>query len=227
MSVGAPHIHNSKLGSCPHGLPAGACPICSGMAGGNSTTKRDTPRNVGEMTYNQCAAIGAMLRAQKAARQRAEANQQSFIQSMVQFNKNLENVHQRILEFASNISKTMPAIISAPVNFVLTQVVARIVNIMAQIPNVMANFVQKFVDIADKLAAVYGEMKAAVSKSLSNIMGGIKKKLKSIFFIFGADETDDEEKKIDETQKAFNLKTFLHSLSRKFKSEEERIAHEH
>jgi len=227
MAVGAPHIHNAKVGSCPHGLPAGACPICSGMAGGNSTTKRDTPRNVGEMTYNQCAAIGAMLRAQKAARQRAEANQQTFIQAMVQFNKNLQNVHQRILELASNISRTMPAIISAPVNFVLTQVVARIVNVMANIPNVLANVAQKLVDIADKLAAVYGELKAAVSKSLSNLMGNIKKKLKSMFFIFGADETDDDEKKIDETKKAFNLKTFLHNLSRKFKREEERIVHEH
>ena len=48
-----------------------------------------------------------------------------------------------------------------------------------------------------------------------------------MFFIFGADDTDDEEKKIDETKKAFNLKTFLHSLSRKFKREEERIADEH
>lgn len=228
MSVGvAPHVHNSKIGCCPHGLPAGACPICSGMAGGNSTTKRDIPRNVGEMTYNQCAAIGAMLRAQKAARQRAEANQQSFIQAMVQFNKNLENVHQRILEFASNISKSMPVIISAPVNFVLTQVVARVISVMAGIPNVLANVAQKLVDIADKLAAVYGELKAAVSKSLSNLMSNIKKKLKSMFFIFGADETDDDEKKIDEAKKAFNLKTFLHKLSRKFKREEERIAHEH
>lgn len=228
MSVGvAPHIHNTKVGSCPHGLPAGACPICSGMAGGNSTTKRDTPRNVGEMTYNQCAAIGAMLRAQKAARQRAEANQQSFVQAMMQFNKNLQNIHQRILELASNIQKAMPAIISAPVNFVLTQVVARIVNVMAGMTNILANVAQKFVDIADKLAAVYGELKAAVSKSLSNLMSNIKKKLKSILFIFGADETDDDEKKIDETKKAFNLKTFLHSLSRKFKREEERIAHEH
>lgn len=228
MSVGvAPHVHNAKVGCCPHGLPAGACPICSGMAGGNSTTKRDTPRNVGEMTYNQCAAIGAMLRAQKAARQRAEANQQSFIQSMMQFNKNLQNVHQRILELASNIQKSMPAIISAPVNFVLIQVVARIVNITSGIANVIANVAQKLVDIADKLAAVYGELKASVSKALSNLAGNIKKKLKSMFFIFGADETDDEEKKIDETQKAFNLKTFLHSLSRKFKREEERIADEH
>ncbi len=228
MSVGvAPHVHNAKVGCCPHGLPAGACPICSGMAGGNSTTKRDTPRNVGEMTYNQCAAIGAMLRAQKAARQRAEANQQTFIQAMVQFNKNLQNVHQRILELASNIQKSMPAIISAPVNFVLTQVVARIVNIASGMANVIANVAQKLVDIADKLVAVYGELKASVSKALSNLAGSIKKKLKSMFFIFGADDTDDEEKKIDETKKAFNLKTFLHSLSRKFKREEERIADEH
>lgn len=228
MSVGvAPHVHNAKVGCCPHGLPAGACPICSGMAGGNSTTKRDTPRNVGEMTYNQCAAIGAMLKAQKAARQRAEANQQTFIQAMVQFNKNLQNVHQRILDLASNISKSMPVLISAPINFVLTQVVARVVIVMAGIPNVVANVAQKLVDIADKLAVVYGELKAAVSKSLSNLMGNIKKKLKSMFFIFGADETDDNEKKIDETKKAFNLKTFLHNISRKFKREEERIAHEH
>lgn len=228
MSVGvAAHVHNPKLGSCPHGLPAGACPICSGMAGGNSTTKRDTPRNVGEMTYNQCAAIGAMLRAQKAAKQKAEASQQGFIQSMVQFQKNLETVHQRIIDLTTNISKSMPAIISAPVNFVLTQIVARIINVMTSIPSVLANFAQKFIDIADKLAAVYGELKAAVSKSLSNIMSNIKKKLKSVFFVFGADDTDNEEKKIDEAQKAFNLKTFLHNLSRKFKREEERIAHEH
>ena len=197
------------------------------MAGGNSTTKRDTPRNLGEMTYNQCAAIGAMLRAQKAARQRAEANQQSFIQSMVQFNKNLQNVHQRILELASNISKSMPVLISAPVNFVLTQVVARIVNITSGMANVIANVAQKLVDIADKLAAVYGELKASVSKSLSNLMSNIKKKFKSMFFIFGADDADDNDKKIDEAKKAFNLKTFLHNLSRKFKREEERIAHEH
>lgn len=224
MSVGAAHIHQPKIGTCPHGMPMGACPICSGMAGGNSTTKRDTPRNVGEMTYNQCAAIGAMLKAQKAAQQRAQASQQGFIQSMVQFQKNLEGIHQRIMDIAANISKSMPTVISAPINFVLTQVVARVINIMSTIPNVMASFAQKFVDIADKLAAVYGELKAAISKSLSNLMSSIKKKLKSIFFVFGTDETDDNDKKIDETKKAFNLKTFLHNLSRKFKRDEERIA---
>ena len=32
MPVGASsHINSTKIGSCPHGLPMGACPICSGI----------------------------------------------------------------------------------------------------------------------------------------------------------------------------------------------------
>lgn len=211
------HINNTKIGSCPHGLPAGACPICSGMAGGNSTTKRDIPRNPGEMTYNECAAIGAMLKAQKAARQRAQNAQQTHIQNLIQFQKNLEAVHQRILDLASTISKSFPVIISAPINFVLTQIAARIVSIIASVPATLANVLQKFVDITDKLTAIYGEIKAAVSKAVSNIWDKTKKKLKSIFFIFGADDSDNEEKKVDEAKKTFNLKTFIHKLSQKLK----------
>ena len=227
MPVAAANIGNTKIGTCPHGMPMGACPICNGMAGGNSTTKRDTPRDVGEMTYNECAAIGALLKAQKAAQKRAQANQQTFIQSALQFQKNMESLHNKILDLAASISKNAPAIVAAPINFILNNVIGKLISALANTPNVMANFAQKFVDIADKLAAVYGEFKAAISKALSNLAGSIKKKLKSIFFIFGAEETDDEDKKVDEAKKAFNLKTFLHNLARKFKHEEERIADEY
>lgn len=227
MPVAAANIGNTKIGTCPHGMPMGACPICNGMAGGNSTTKRDTPRNVGEMTYNECAAIGALLKAQKAAQKRAQANQQTFIQSALQFQKNMESLHNKILDLAASISKNAPAIVAAPINFILNNVIGKLISALANTPNVMANFAQKFVDIADKLAAVYGEFKTAISKALSNLAGSIKKKLKSIFFIFGAEETDDEDKKVDEAKKAFNLKTFIHNLARKFKHEEERIADEY
>ncbi|MDY6309882.1 MAG: hypothetical protein SPL73_03930 [Cyanobacteriota bacterium] len=227
MPVAAANIGNTKIGTCPHGMPMGACPICNGMAGGNSTTKRDTPRDVGEMTYNECAAIGALLKAQKAAQKRAQANQQTFIQSALQFQKNMESLHNKILDLAASISKNAPAIVAAPINFILNNVIGKLISALANTPNVMANFAQKFVDIADKLAAVYGEFKAAISKALSNLAGSIKKKLKSIFFIFGAEETDDEDKKVDEAKKAFNLKTFIHNLARKFKHEEERIADEY
>lgn len=227
MPVAAANIGNTKIGTCPHGMPMGACPICNGMAGGNSTTKRDTPRDVGEMTYNECAAIGALLKAQKAAQKRAQANQQTFIQSALQFQKNMESLHNKILDLAASISKNAPAIVAAPINFILNNVIGKLISALANTPNVMANFAQKFVDIADKLATVYGEFKAAISKALSNLAGSIKKKLKSIFFIFGAEETDDEDKKVDEAKKAFNLKTFIHNLARKFKHEEERIADEY
>ncbi len=211
------------LGTCPHGMAPGACPICSGMAGGNSTTKRDIPRNVGEMTYNQCAAIGAMLKAQKAAQHRAEVAQLNHIQVLQNIQKSLQSAHQRIMDLAANINRALPAIISTPVNFVLTQVVARVVNLSANITGMVANVAQKLADISDKLVAVYGELKASVSKALSNLTSNIKKKLKTMLFIFGSDEDNDDEKRIEEAQKTFNLKTFLHDISRKFKREEERV----
>ncbi len=228
MSFGAAtlHTHGAKVGTCPHGLPLGACPICNGMAGGNSTTKRDTPRNVGEMTYNQCAAIGAMLRAQKHARQQAQIAQQNHIQALANFQKSIANAHQRLVELTSMISKSMPAIVAKPINFVLNNIVGRVLNIVQNIPTVIANITQaisqKFADISDKLTAVYGELKAAVQKKVSEVLSNVKKKLKSIFSIFGTTESDDEDKKIDEAKRTFELKTFIHKLYKKLKDEEEK-----
>ena len=214
------HIQNTKIGACPHGLPPGACPVCNGSAGGNSTTKRDIPRNAGEMTYNQCAAIGAMIKANKAAQQRAQTAEQNRLQGLIDFQKNIQAVHQRILDLTYAISKSFPAIIAKPINFVLTQIVGRFVKIIANIPNVFSNIVQKFADISEKLNAIYGECKAAIQKTASDLWQKTKKKLKSIFFVFGADESDNEEKKIDEAKRIFNLQTFIHKLSQKLKGEE-------
>ncbi len=213
----APHVHNTKLGACPHGLPPGACPICGG-GGGNSTTRRDVPRNPGAMTYNQCAAIGALIQANKAAQKRAQGAEQNRLQALVDFQKNLQNIHQKILDLASAIAKSTPAIIAKPVNFVLTQIVGRFVQFVANLPALIVNVAQKIIDIADKLNSIYGEIKAALEKTASDFWNKTKKKLKSIFFIFGADDTDNEDKKVDETKKIFNLKTFIHKLAQKLKN---------
>ena len=227
MSFGssAVHAHSVKAGSCPHGLPQGACPICSGMAGGNSTTKRDIPRNVGEMTYNQCAAIGAMLRAQKQARAQTQVAQQSHIQALAEFQKNISNTHMRLMELATAIKETMPSGIAKPINFVLATIIGGALNILQNIPTVITNVAQfisqKFADISDKLTAIYGELKAAIGEKISKFISNTKKKLKSMFFIFGANETDDEDKKIEEAKRTFELKTFIHKLFQKAKQEKE------
>ena len=73
MQLATIQPQNTRIGSCPHGLPAGACPICSGMGGGGAK-KADFSAKPGEMSWNECAAIGAFLRAQKAAHQAKEAD---------------------------------------------------------------------------------------------------------------------------------------------------------
>ncbi len=228
MSLGSTAVrpHSAKVGTCPHGLPLGACPICNGMAGGNSTTKRDIPRNVGEMSYNQCAAIGAMLRAQKHARAQAQQAQQNHLQALANFQKNIANTHQRLIELATLVNNTMPAIVAKPINFILTQVVGKVLNFVQNLPtnisNIIQNINQKFTEISDKLAAVYGEAKAAIEEKISKLITDTKKKLKSLFFVFGTQETDDEDKKIDEAKRTFELKTFIHKMYKKLKGQEEK-----
>lgn len=230
MSLGATAVHNhthaSKVGTCPHGLPLGACPICNGMAGGNSTTKRDIPRNVGEMTYNQCAAIGAMLKAQKHAAQQAQLAQQNYLLSIANFQKTIANIHQKILDLAASISNKLPPIIAKPVNFVLTKIAAGVLNVIRNIPNAITDFTQsltqKLADISDKLSAVYGELKAAINEKVSKFVSNFKKKIKSLFFVFAAEDSDDEDKKIDEAKRTFELKTFIHKLYKKLKGKDEK-----
>lgn len=228
MSFGATalHTHNAKVGTCPHGLPLGACPICNGMAGGNATSKRDTPRNVGEMSYNQCAAIGAMLKAQKLAKKQAQMAQQNHLQALANFQKSIANIHQKIMDLASIISKTTPAIIAKPINFVLNNIVGKVLTVIQNLPNAMINISkaisQKLADISDKLTAIYGELKSAVQKKVSEVLSQVKKKLKSIFFVFGTNEAEDEDKKIEEAKRTFELKTFIHKLYKKLKGEEEK-----
>lgn len=207
------HSRTMKAGTCPHGLPLGACPICNGMAGGNSTTKRNIPRNVGEMTYNQCAAIGAMLRAQKHAKEQAKIAQQNYIQSLTDFAKNIANTHQRLADLMVRVTQNLPPVVAKPMNFVLKVILTPVQTVLRGVVVIL----HKFADITDKLTAVYGELKAAIKEKVSKFAAAVKKKLKSIFFVFGADETDDEEKKIDEAKRTFELKTFIHKLAQKLK----------
>jgi ABC-type cobalamin/Fe3+-siderophores transport system ATPase subunit len=120
----------------------------------------------------------------------------------------------------------MPAIVAKPIIFILTQVVGKVLNFVQNLPtnisNIIQNINQKFTEISDKLAAVYGEAKAAIEEKISKLITDTKKKLKSLFFVFGTQETDDEDKKIDEAKRTFELKTFIHKMYKKLKGQEEK-----
>lgn len=214
-----------KAGTCPHGLPLGACPICNGMSGGGGAKKADFSAKPGEMSWNECAAIGAFLKAQQNARLARQQDAQQFAQQAVAFQNALMNASQRIATLTGVISNSAPAIIAKPVNFVLNNIIGGTINLIKNLPTTIQNITQfigqKIADISDKLAAVYGEIKTAIAKKITEPLNEFKKKLKSLFGIFNPENTANDDKQIDETKKAFKLKTFIHDLYRKIKGEDE------
>ena len=223
MQVVITQPNNVRTGTCPHGLPLGACPICNGMSG--TMKKADFSAKPGEMSWNECAAIGAFLRAQRNAKLLRKQDIQTHFMNLRNFQAAMENAHQRLADLAGAITANRPAIIAKPVNFVLNTVLGGIINTVKNIPAAISsfanNFTQKLADISDKLAAVFGELKNAVLKKISDTFREFKKKVKSLFAIFQPLDTDNDEKKINETKKAFKLKTFFHKLYKKFKKEQE------
>ena len=226
MAYGAVHANNARIGTCPHGLPQGACPICSGMGGGGGMRKADFSAKPGEMSWNECAAIGAFLKAQQNAKLQRQQDAQNFAQQAVAFQNAMNKASQNISMLARFFSVNTPAIIARPVNFILNTVIGGTLNAIRSFPQTVQiafqNFGQKLADISDKLAAVYGEVKTAIAKKISESINELKKKVKSLFSIFTPQDADNDDKQIDETKKAFKLKTFIHDLYKKLKNEDEK-----
>ena len=203
---------NNRIGCCPHGLPQGACPICSGMGGGMGGAKKaDFSAKPGEMSWNECAAIGAFLKAQKNAQLQRQQDAQNFAQNAKLFQNNLMNMSQKLANIAQFFTQNTPPIIAKPVGFVLNTILGAPIRFVANIPNI----IQKFVDISDKLTAMMGELKNSIEKKISESFGNFKKKVKSLFSIFKPLDIDNNEKQIEETKRTFELKTFIHDLYKK------------
>ena len=76
----------------------------------------------------------------KNARHQAQIAQQNHLQAIADFQKSIANTHQRLMTLAASISETMPAVIAKPVNFVLTNVVGKVLNFVQNIPNIIAKY---------------------------------------------------------------------------------------
>ncbi|MBS5861347.1 hypothetical protein KID03_07965 [bacterium] len=224
MHLATLNANTVKAGTCPHGLPLGACPICNGMGGGGGMRKADFSAKPGEMSWNECAAIGAFLKAQANAKARRQQDLQNYALQMQNFQTSMVNARARVAELAQFFTQNTPAIIAKPVNFVLNTVLGGTLNIIKNLPaaiqTAFQTIQQKFADISDKLTAMMGELKAAVEKKISETFSELKKKVKSLFTIFSPLDAENEDKQIDETKKTFELRTFIHELYKKLTENE-------
>lgn len=216
-------VNKANSGLCPHGMSPGACPICSGMSGA-STRVGERPQRAGEMSYHQCAMIGAMMKARAQRLENHENNLKKHAEAMLEFSLKLEKFAQHMIDFANAISKSF---IFKPVAYTILNVVVPITNAIKNISNIISNIVDKFsqfraklIDIQDKLNAIFGEAKAFLQKKVSEFLSSIKAKFEGLFKIFKKDNTEGDDKQIDEDKKIFNLKKILRKIWKKDDTED-------
>lgn len=207
MSTSLSRAGNNRVGTCPHGLPLGACPICNGMGGGGSVKRNDNkPR---EMTWNECYAVGQMMKAQKLAKENAHKEAVALM------------AHEMALAMAKNIAVMKSIIMNAlpkPLSNALTAINTNIITPIIKFTRNFVNFVQtaltntinfikeKLVNIMDKLSAMFGEMKNALEKNISDKLKNLKKKIFNLFGIEDVENEEEEIRRIEEEKRLFEMK---------------------
>lgn len=215
LAISAVQASGVRSGLCPHGLPPGACPICSGGMGASKVVTADFSAKPGEMSWNECAAIGAFLKSIQNARLAREADYQNQIIAMAQFQNNMTKMAQNLQTFIQNMSQSA---LTRPLAMVAQNILLPVVKFMKDLPvnflQATANLAQKLTDITDKLTAIYGELKAAMDKKFSDFAKKVKKKIISIFEIFRAENENSEDERIEDYQKQLNkLQTLLEKIT--------------
>jgi len=216
---------------CPHGLPPGACPICSGMGGGGGKTDRNTPRRAGEMSYNECLAQWVQIKAANAKKEQAKLDQQ-YADKMAALNAKISQAYEKAAQKLNNLlntidnAKNLPPIVKETVKFLIEKIAMPVLNLLSKIPDGIKNIQQfynnvtNFINsVGEKLAMVFGEAKNFANSIIEKTF---KKPLKIILSLFNEDtsEEDEEVQKL----KAREIKKVLKSLfriKRKNKKEEE------
>ncbi len=225
-------IAPNTVKNCPHGLPFGACPTCSGMGGGGGSVKKaQPPKN--EMSYGECYAIWMRMKAADSQKLEGEQNLQRQAEFLQKSKEMLNQMSEKLLSALNKIQNILPAPMDKLFGAVANNILKPLLNIIQNFPNFVNN-ISKFVQniqrevyiVAEKLASVFGEIKNFIQKQVSETFKKFTKKVYKILNIFGLREEEDfeEDEKVSAEIAAFkakdvvSIKEFLISLIRVEKS---------
>lgn len=220
MGVSELNSVNNKIkpGCCPHGLPAGACPVCS-QSGAGTLRQSDRNRKPGEMTYHECLIIGNMLKARALAQKNRKAYLNQHILNIQAFETAITKAIQNMKEFTQILSQNF---VTKPVAFVLNITIIPILTVIKAIPKLIQTLNNLRFEIMDKLAAIFGEAKAFILKKAEEGLKVISSFFKKIFKTSKKNNSDDDDTKIDDDKKIFNLKTVIQKIKEKFKGKKDK-----
>lgn len=218
-------VSRAQRGTCPHGMPMGACPICAGMMGGSGGGGAKAAKK-GEMSWDQCYAMGLAMKAQSQRADDAKQFQMDGLMAAMARNK----VVQAIAKHAVAVSAFIQTNITQPVanftNKVITTIAKPFKTVFNAIANsalangikTAANFVkQGMANISDKIAAALGEPMTAAAHFLSENWRKFKQKR---FFFFSEVDTGMEQGEQDEEvelKRILSLKTFKENMNKLFR----------
>ena len=183
-------------------------------------------------SWNQCYYEGMLMkRAAESAQEAALQSQQTAFLNAVAHNKMLQPVLTLAVKI-NQIAQNIQEILSKPISAVLKDGAQAVMNFARNVMSFVVNnpvsnmlaaafdgIKSQFINITDKLAAIYGDLKNALSSVFEKGIDRVKKKLSSLFSFLKLEveeETDDEELK-----KIFNLKTLTQKLKLMIKQEKE------
>ena len=209
VSVLSRPITNSRAGTCPHGCPQGACPICNGMGSGMQTKKTEAtkPR---EMSWSECYAEWQKILAKQAEKR---PQRDTFSTGNNIFNNNnkiLSVISEKIMQFGNNIWNKTPAPIKKVLNGANKMLINPAKNLFKFIFSkeiFQRNFIKEtFINIADKLAAIFGEEELIKNKKILNSMKNLPKKLFKLFGLYDVDDEQEEDKVFEEEKRISEIK---------------------
>ncbi len=228
-------VNNNNANTCPHGLPLGACPICNGMGGGSTSKRTDEPRRPGEMTYQECYAQWKQM-------QRSEAREQLMQEAMLKNAQLAEKIQKQLVHLTNTVSSildkiqnTLPKPLAKVFGTISNNILKPMLNIIKNFPQIMRNlpFVAEniktmIINVADKVAALIGEMQNFVEKKISESIKSLKKHTRKLLALFGLDDEYEDEKDKDELRvfKQFEIEKLKETLRKliTLKDKEEEIA---
>ena len=159
MATIAPIAPNT-VHNCPHGLPAGACPVCSGMGGGGAkpAKKAEPPKN--EMSYGECYAIWMRMKAADRRKLEAENNLQRQAEFLQNAKQMLSQMSERLLSVLNKIQNILPAPVANVFGAVVNNILKPLLNIIQNFPNFINKKVsetfKKFTKKVYKILNIFG-----------------------------------------------------------------------
>ncbi|MEI8377472.1 MAG: hypothetical protein WCF95_02940 [bacterium] len=229
-----PIISNVSInrGTCPHGNPIGACPICNGGGGGGgaiaSTLKKDTVQ--GGMTWNECFAYLRMVQRQKQNMQDEKQFQTNSLMNFIQNNRIVQFMAANMATISTFLQINIAQPITNFANRVFSAITSPIANLVKAITNTplantlknLAEKIQKnLVDISNKIASMIGEPIMAAAKFISDNWQKLKAKK---FMFFSPVDTEMEQGDQDEEielKRWLGIKTLKESIEKLLKSQKD------